>query len=291
MAGVNNLQQVFHPQSFGELDDVLDGISGKVVYIAGATDLMVRQDAWRESNIFIDLSGLTELTQTIAFDTEKVTVGAGVPMRVLINHRKLAARFPMLIEACRQIGSVQIQNRATLGGNIANASPAGDALPVLAVYNSLLMVGPRQEEVFQSKALDEVMIGPGQTSLEGNRYIAAIVLPLPAEKGQFWYFRKVGPRHAMAISKVSLAVSGQKLEDTLTDIRIAAGSVTPRIQRARATEKLLCGKTLTDRLIKTAGEKIQTEIDPITDIRSTREYRQNTCRALLVEALTQIMRR
>ena len=279
---------VYHPKSFDELDDLIHNIDTSVVYIAGATDLMVRGDDWRSAGAFIDLSGLTDMTGLISFDDGQVMIGAGVPLSMLIKHKKLAARFPMLVEACRQIGSVQIQNRATLGGNIANASPAGDTLPILAVYDARLLIGPRRNGSFQTMAMDEVMLGPGRTIFEGNRYIASIVLPLPEEKTRFWYFRKVGPRHAMAISKVSLAAYGQMKGDRVTDIRIAAGSVTPKIRRAGATEAILRGKRLTDGLIKKAGEQILSEIDPITDIRSTREYRRQTCRALLVEALMQI---
>ena len=279
---------VYHPQSFDELDNLIHKLDAPAVFIAGATDLMVRRDDWRSNDTFIDLTGLTDLCSKITLGRGKVTIGAGVPLSDLIHHKKLASLFPMLVAACRQIGSVQIQNRATLGGNIANASPAGDTLPVLAACDARLQIGPRRSGLFESLHLEEVMLGPGTTSLSGSRYLAAVVLPVPAKKGHFWYFRKVGPRHAMAISKVSLAVCGWLSDGRITDIRIAAGSVTPRIERARQTEALLKDQKLTTALIAAAGDRIRTEIDPITDIRSTREYRQQTCRSLLVEALMQI---
>jgi len=279
---------VYHPESFDELDNLIHKLDAPAVFIAGATDLMVRRDDWRSNDTFIDLTGLTDLCSKITLDRGKATIGAGVPLSDLIHHKKLTSLFPMLVAACRQIGSVQIQNRATLGGNIANASPAGDTLPVLAAYDTRLQIGPKRSGSFESIPLEEVMLGPGKTILEGNRYIAAIDLPVPEGSGQFWYFRKVGPRHAMAISKVSLAVYAQMEGKRITDIRIAAGSVTPQIKRARETEAVLLENHLTDKLIEEAADKIRTEIDPITDIRSTREYRRQTCRALLAEALMEI---
>jgi CO/xanthine dehydrogenase FAD-binding subunit len=211
-------------------------------------------------------------------------------MSHLITHPVINEKYPMLVEACRQIGSVQIQNRATLGGNIANASPAGDTLPVLTVYDAQILIGPANSNVMEKRSLEDLMQGPGQTILSGNQYIAFIFLPYPVQKNHFWYFRKVGMRHAMAISKVSLAVLGWKKKDIITDIQICAGSVAPRIERARETERIIREKILTKTIIKNAGEKILDEIDPINDIRSTRSYRQRTCQALLKEALTELGR-
>ena len=209
-------------------------------------------------------------------------------MSDIMRHPKIRKNFPMLIETCRQIGSVQIQNRATLGGNIANASPAGDTLPVLAVYQAEIMVGPTNGKGFERFSIGELMQGPGQINLAQNQYIAYIFLPFSEQKNKFWYFRKVGMRHAMAISKVSLAILGWKDNDVITDIRICAGSVSPKIEQAKNTESIIRGKILNDTLIAEASGKILEEIDPIDDIRSTRSYRQRTCQALLSEALTQL---
>jgi len=194
-------------------------------------------------------------------------------------------RFPILVEACRQIGSVQIQNRATLGGNIANASPAGDSLPVLSVLGAKLWIGPMLDGRFQECPLENVMIGPGKISLNKNQYIAYVFLPFYKSESFVWAFRKVGQRHALAISKFSLAVIGQLIENVFVDIRISAGSVTPQIRRAQQTEALLLGQILTDRIIEDAGETLKTEISPITDIRSDKDYRRDTCGLILKELL------
>ena len=285
---MNHRQQVYNPKNLSELNSFLAGSAGTVRYIAGATDLMVQSEDWHNADILIDLSGVYEITKKIEVENNGIRIGSGVVMSDVMYHPLINENFPMLVEACRQIGSVQIRNRATLGGNIANASPAGDTLPVLAVYQAKILVGPENGEEFYNYALEELLQGPGQTGLAQNQYISFIFLPYPVHKNRFWYFRKVGMRHAMAISKVSLAVLGWKDGDVITDIRICAGSVSSGIERAQSTENIIRGKVLNNTIIEQASRKILSEIDPIDDIRSTRSYRQRTCQALLTEALTQI---
>jgi len=285
---VNHRQQVYKPKNLSELNSFLAGSAGTVRYIAGATDLMVQSEDWHNADMLIDLSGVYEITKKIEVENNGIRIGSGVVMSDVMSHPLINENFPMLVEACRQIGSVQIRNRATLGGNIANASPAGDTLPVLAVYQAKILVGPENGEEFYNYALEELLQGPGQTGLAQNQYIAFIFLPYPEHKNRFWYFRKVGMRQAMAVSKVSLAVIGWMDGDVVTDIRICAGSVSPGIERAKDTENIIRGNVLNNTIIEQASRKILTEIDPIDDIRSTRSYRQHTCQALLTEALTQI---
>jgi CO/xanthine dehydrogenase FAD-binding subunit len=179
---------------------------------------------------------------------------------------------------------VQIQNRATLGGNIANASPAGDTLPVLSVYDAQLRIGPRIRGDYVRARINEVMLGPGLTGL-GSRYIAFVCLPRVESQGQFRYFRKVGQRYSLAISKLSLAVLGWQDGDRVRDIRICAGSVSPVVERAPKTEELLRGQRLTDEVISVAARQLSEEVSPISDIRSTEEYRRHICGAVLSDAL------
>jgi CO/xanthine dehydrogenase FAD-binding subunit len=192
-------------------------------------------------------------------------------------------KYPLLRESCRQIGSIQIQNRATLGGNIANASPAGDSLPVLSVYGAVLWLGPKRQGEFERISLEGIMCGPGKTAL-GSRYIALIELP-PLAPGARSSFRKVGQRYSLAISKLSLAVLGWVNENRFQDIRISAGSVSPVVSRARLTERLLEGKPITGSLIMAASRQLSEEIAPISDIRSTESYRRKICGAALADAL------
>ena len=276
----------FRPKNIAELDDFLAQTKTEVMFFAGATDLMIHYSYRSSTACLVDLTSISEIFATIQIQKHGILLGAAVPMTDIISHPIIQQKFPILTEACRQIGSIQIQNRATLGGNIANASPAGDSLPVLDVLDAEIWIGPATNGKYETKRVDNIMFGPGQTCLKKNTYIAYIFLPFPEEKDQFWYFRKVGQRKVLAISKVSLAVLGWEKNGILKDIRISAGSVSPKIKRARRTEQLLSGKKMNENLLEKARQSLMEEINPITDIRSNMEYRKEICGKLIFEALS-----
>lgn len=276
----------FRPDTISELDELLAATKTDVTFVAGTTDLMIHP-LYRETKAsLVDLTSIAEIHQKIDVQKNGIQIGAAVPLADIISHPPIAEKFPILVEACRQIGSIQIQNRATLGGNIANASPAGDSLPVLSVLVAEIRIGPAVNGKFASKTIDEFMTGPGQTWLKKNEYIASIFIPFPKEGGQFWYFRKIGQRRVLAITKVSLAVIGWANNGVIRDIRISAGSVSPKITRARQTEKLLIGEKITDEILQKARDSLIEEVNPITDIRSNEEYRSEICGNLLFESIT-----
>ena len=283
---MSDLIKTYAPAQLEELDETLRNISQQVTYVAGCTDIMIHQTHWSTARCLINLNTVKEMRQTLQIEEQGVLIGASLPITDLVQHTVMQDKFAILIESCRQIGSIQIQNRATLGGNIANASPAGDTLPVLSVLKAELWIGPRRKGEFERLSLDKVMLGPGETSLGDNKYIAFIYLPYPDQPDLYWYFRKVGQRYSMAISKLSLALLGWKRGTTVQDVRICAGSVSAQVKRARLTEKLLNQKDFDLEVIKQASEQLMQEIKPITDIRSTKDYRKITTGRLLQEALT-----
>ena len=282
---MSDLIKTYAPAQLEELDEILRNISQQVTYVAGCTDIMIHQTHWSTARCLINLNTVKEMRQTLQIEEQGVLIGASLPITDLVQHTVMQDKFAILIESCRQIGSIQIQNRATLGGNIANASPAGDTLPVLSVLKAELWIGPRCKGEFERLSLDKVMLGPGETSLGDNKYIAFIYLPYPDQPDLYWYFRKVGQRYSMAISKLSLALLGWKRGTTVQDVRVCAGSVSAQVKRARLTEKLLNQKDFDLEVIKQASEQLMQEIKPITDIRSTKDYRKITAGRLLQEAL------
>lgn len=281
---------VYRPRSLNELDEIAADSAIKPTYVAGATDIMLKVYRWNSAECLVDLTSVRDLSGTTHETDSEITIGATVPVTDLIRHPLIQTHFPLLVDACRQIGSVQIQNRATLGGNIANASPAGDSLPPLSVYDAKLKLGPRKNGQFEIVKIDDIVRGPGSTDLD-NRYIAFIALPKPETQGQFGYFRKVGQRYSLAISKLSLAVLGWTENGIIRDIRICAGSVSPVVRRAANTEACLRGERLTDECIARAAEILENEVTPITDIRSTSAYRSHTCGAVLKDALHGLLSR
>lgn len=278
------------PRNLDELDKIVSVTADALTYVAGATDLMVKPALWKSAAVLVDITNVSELSTTLQSNHDGLLIGAALPVSYLVRDPIVRERYPLLVETCRQIGSVQIQNRATLGGNIANASPAGDSLPVLSVYDAELWLGPRVNGRFAKATVANIMRGPGSTSL-GNKYIAFIHLPKIETNGQFRYFRKVGQRYSLAISKLSLAVLGWQDGNVVRDIRICAGSVSPVVKRAEETEAFVRGSVLTEGLIAQAADKLSREVMPITDIRSTESYRRRICGAVLADALHSILQK
>ena len=268
-----------------ELDDLIRGTTKEITFLAGGTDLLIQTEKWQSVEQIIDLASVDEISTTIANTGDGVLVGAAVPVSRILSHPLIKANYPILIDACQQIGSVQIQNRATLGGNIANASPAGDSLPVLNVLEAELWIGPKTKGEYKKESIDQIMLNPGEINLGKNDYIAFIYLPFQKNGKPFWYFRKVGQRRALAISKLSLAIIGCMDDDIVKEIKISAGSVSPRVNRAVQTESILTGHILTAERIDRACAELKKEINPISDIRSTNEFRSAICGQLLAEAL------
>jgi xanthine dehydrogenase small subunit len=178
----------------------------------------------------------------------------------------------VLAEAAATIGAAQIQNRGTLGGNIANASPAGDTLPLLLALDAEIVVGGANGE--RAVSAESFWVAYRTTALAPGELILRVGIPLPP--GRQARFRKVGTRRAQAISKVVMAVAWRQVEPRgpWRDVRVAAGSVADRPIRSRAAEAVLEGARPTPETADLAAEAIAGEIHPIDDVRSTAEYRR-----------------
>lgn len=234
--------------------------------IAGATDVYVALNfGTLVPRSFINIWGLDEL-RGIMTRSDTLVIGALTSYTSLIRSQVVRDRLPMLIEAARQVGGPQIQNRGTLGGNVANASPAGDSLPVLAAADAVLVLRSSDRE--RRVPLAEFYVGYRATVMRSDELIVAIEIP-PVE-GKQW-FRKVGTRAAQAISKVVVAaVRGPSP-------RIAFGSVGPTVIRASETERALASGGGIDE----AADVLAREIAPIDDIRSSGDYRRRVSVNLL----------
>ncbi|MBV9084049.1 MAG: xanthine dehydrogenase family protein subunit M [Acidobacteriaceae bacterium] len=250
--------------------------------IAGGTDLMVLFNAGKlPFEKFVSVRDVSELRTIIVTDSE-VRLGGAVTYTQIRQHATLQREFPLLCLAASWTGGIANQNRGTVGGNIVNASPAADSSPALLVYDAeitLISTGGARSVPYR-----QFHTGYRQTQLRPDELVSEIRLP---RRRAHWrhYGRKVGPRKAQAISKVCLA-AGAELEDGhIADIRIAVGSVAPVPLRCIKTEAMLRGGELRTGLLAQAQELIRTEIQPITDIRSTEEYRTLVVANLLTEFL------
>ncbi len=258
------------------------GAAPDVRPFAGGTDLMVQLEAGHlPSGRYVNLWGLREL-QGIAELPDGIAIGALTTYTSLRQSSMLARDWPMLVDAAAETGGVATQNRGTIGGNIANASPAADTPPALLVYDAelelLSSAGARRiaYRTFHTgyKKMD---LGPGEI-------ISRILLP---RRTGGWrdFYRKVGTRRAQAISKVCMAASIAVDEAGLAQSRLALGSVAPFVLRCVAAEGAVNGRRLDDRVIADAQAALARDISPIDDIRSTARYRRRVAQNLLGEFL------
>ena len=242
---------------------------GPIVPLAGGTDVYVGLNAGTlAARVFLDLWGLRELRGVRRGAGGRLIVGAGATFAEIAASPLVRRHLGVLAEAARQIGGAQIQNRATLGGNIANASPAADAVPVLLAAEAMfVLVSARGQRRVPST---EFFTAYRRTVMAADELIQAVEIPpLP---GPAW-FRKVGTRAANAISKVVLAGVRARGERP----RIAIGSVGPTVRRAVRTEAALAAGASAEE----AGQALLAEITPIDDMRSTADYRRRVAVGLL----------
>jgi xanthine dehydrogenase small subunit len=238
----------------------------ELVPLAGCTDLYVAVNfgTLTESR-FLDLWRLTPLRR-ITVQDDMLVIGALATYTDIIKSRHVRKLLPMLVESAQQIGGPQIQNRGTIGGNIANASPAGDALPVLSAADAIVVLKNTENE--RRVPFTEFYTGYRKSVRKPDELIVAV--EIPKQSGKQW-FRKVGTRAAQAISKIVIAA----VRDDRP--RIAIGSVAPIIVRATRTEAALAAGASIDDAMRVLGE----EIKPIDDVRSTADYRRTVTMNLL----------
>ena len=251
---------------------------------AGGTDLMVLLEAGKlPEGRYLGLWKLRELTG-IEIGDGAVVMGALTTYTDVLRHPVLQEHFPLLCRAAAETGGVATQNRGTIGGNIANASPAADTPPALLAYDAALeLVSIRGT---RRVPYDAFHLGYKKMDLAADELIARIVLP---KRPTSWrqYYRKVGTRRAQAISKVCMAAAIDLDSATLRmrDIRIALGSVAPVPLRARAAEVALRGRALDSASLEAAQRALAADIAPIDDLRSTARYRLQVAQNLLEECL------
>jgi xanthine dehydrogenase small subunit len=271
LAGLDLLQ----PRSLEEALRMLRD-EGPLLPLAGCTDLYVGLHFGTVSERrFLDLQGLRSL-RGIRRRGDTLVIGALATYSELIRSPLVRRRLPILAEASRWVGSPQIQNRGTLGGNVANASHAGDTLPVLAVAEATLVL--RRVDGERRVPFASFYTGYRQTVLRPDELIVAIEVP-PVE-GRQW-FRKVGTRAAQAISKVVMAAVRAPRP------RVALGSIAPTVVRMSRTEEVLAGGGS----LPEAQEVLMSEVQPIDDLRSTAAYRRRVSANLLAQFWSETARR
>jgi len=250
--------------------------------VAGGTEVMVQYSAGKlEARHLINLWNIAELRQITETDTS-LAIGGGCTFTQLRESPAVQHHFPLLALAASWTGSIANQNRATIAGNIVNASPAADSPPALLAYEAELELisanGTRK------LAYADFHLGYKKTALLPGELLLAIHLP-KRFSDWFRYGQKTGTRNAQAISKVCIAGVGKLREDRVEAVHIGMGAVAPTPVRLYSTEAALCGAVLNDRAIADARRILASEIAPIDDIRSSAAYREHVAANLLEDFL------
>jgi CO/xanthine dehydrogenase FAD-binding subunit len=268
------------PRTLAEALQRLASEPGAWKPFAGGTDLMVLLEAGKLSHRkFLSIWKLPELRGVTVTPTH-VTLGALTTYSEIRRHPILAQEFPLLSRAAAETGSVATQNRGTIGGNIANASPAADSPPALLVYDAELeLVSARGTRWVPYQGF---WTGYKKIAIADDELIRGIRMARE-KSGWSQFYRKVGTRRAQAISKVCFAGSGYLQAGRVMDVRIALGSVAPVVLRAVETEKSLRGEELSPAIVRAAQDTLAGEIAPISDMRSTAHYRLRVAQNLLAE--------
>lgn len=251
---------------------------------AGGTDLMVKNKSWggalpKYSRDILYIGDLDELKEIIIVQG-KITIGAATKLSSIIN----SSWIPDYIrQPLRSIGSPAIRNLGSIGGNICNASPAGDILPCLYALDAGLELSSIDGK--RVIPISEFIIGPGKTILKEDELLTKIIIPVNSFTN--WRFEKTGSRKANAIAKLSVFIASRLRDGSIEDIRIAFGALGPIVVRSYETEKRLIGVDLSkdSGLLDEVIEMYSIAISPISDIRSTRNYRRSTAVGLLKEML------
>jgi len=271
------------------LDAVLAQLAaepGKHTPIAGGTELMVALNTGRlTQHTLVSIHHLKEL-RFLRADTDAIHIGAGATFTDIRRSAEIAADLPLLIQSASWTGTIANQNRATLGGNICNASPAADTPPALLAYGATITLISKAGK--RTLPYTEFHLSYKKTVLRPDELVYSVSVPRDFA-GYRQYIRKVGTRNALAISKIALAGLSRLDGNKITDIRLGAASLTDRPVRCSATEAALLGKSVgpehVDATVRAGRAALASETHTIDDIRSTAKYRAAVAGNLLEEFL------
>ena len=252
--------------------------------LAGGTDLIPQlREGRRRTERVVDLKYIAELTAISALPDGGIAIGAAATATVLSRHATIAANYAAISESACLIGGVQVQNRASLGGNICNAAPSADAVPALICHQARAVVaGPNGR---RELAVEALFKGPGKTNLEPGEILVAILLS-PAQPRSAAKYLRFTPRREMDIA---IAGAGTWLrldaDGAIAEARIVLASVGPTPMRAPTAEQKLAGERPTGALLEEAGRLAAADARPISDTRGSADYRRSLVAVLTVRAL------
>lgn len=277
----------YRPSSLNECLELLDRLRGQARILAGGTDLLVRlkHDMVKENSI-IDITRLNEL-HGISNDMGYIHIAPLTTHREILDS-DICNKLPVLKMACSSVGSPQIRNRGTIGGNVINASPAGDTIPALFVHGAVMKLKSVNGE--RMVPAEEFYAGPGRTVMKDNEILVDISVP-EVEDGDKGFFKKLGQRNALAISIVSVAVilKINEQNNIIEKASVAVGAAAPTVIRCTEAERLMTGMVMNDPdKIKEIADCIRDMVSPISDVRASAVYRAEMSANLFCEGMYEL---
>lgn len=258
--------------------------NGNARPLAGGTDLIDHVRMGRlKPNLVVDLKKLAELN-VLSADAEGLRVGAAVPCYKIYGHSEIAKHYSALADSCHIIGGIQIQSRASMGGNLCNSGPAADTTPSLIALSGTCVIASQSGT--REVPAHEFCTGPGTNVLEPGELLQEIRFPAPKPQSGSHYRRFI-PRNEMDIAVVGVgaAVELDEAGEKIVSARIALGAVAPTPLFAKEASDLLVGQTITEDLLTQAAHAARDIINPITDMRGTVEYRKHVTAVLTERVL------
>jgi len=277
--------EYYFPASVAEAITLMQQYGEQARLIAGGTDLLLDIERQRyHAQALVDVTRIPAL-QRMELDGGGVTIGAAVTYSRLLAWSAFCEGVPLLADAIRRIGSVQIRNVATLVGNITNASPAGDALPPLYVLGAQVHVdGPQGRRLVP---IEKFVLGVRRIALEPGELVTHVTFHLPGP-GWCGAFGKVGLRRAMIITVANVAVLLLAEGGRMAEVRIALGAVAPTVLRVPEVETFLAGSTLDEETVVQAGRLATQAVQPIDDVRASASYRREVAGGLVRRTLREL---
>jgi carbon-monoxide dehydrogenase medium subunit len=267
-----NSFEYFDPKTVSQAVRLLQKYEGSTKVLAGGTDLFLRmRHGAITPAVVVDIKGIKALARLQYSSQKGLRIGAAVTHAEVQAHSAVQRHYGALAEAAGWVGSRQTRHRATVVGNLCNASPAADTAPALLAYRATVHIaGPDGE---REVALDEFFRGPGRTALAPAEMVTAVILPPPAGKHGWGFLRRT--RTAIDIALVSACVAITADNGTCGEVGISLGAVAPIPLRAVQAERVLRGQRPTADLVETAAKTAATECQPISDVRCSADYRKS----------------
>ncbi len=273
--------EYFKPNSLKEAREILLKHGDKAHILNGGTDLIIRmRDGITKPDVVVDIKDIKELNEIKINEKDELIIGACVSLNDIAHNNKIFENFEFLADAAHAVGSSQVRNRATMIGNICNASPLADtATPLLALDAKVLIYGSDGE---REVSIHDFFVWVRKTCLKVGEIVTGIKIPAYEEMVS-GNFQKISRRRMVDLSTVCGSIA--KIGD---DIRIALGAVAPTPLRLRKTEELINCNELTEELIEKATEIAVSEVSPIDDVRASKEYRLEMTRVIVKRGLKKI---